>query len=64
MDKVKILKVEMKWFERGVREALDKQKMRYPVVIAYVKEVSKQLYRVMKGYRLKVYFKPTNTRRL
>ena len=42
---------------------LDKTKKRYPVVILYVKGVSKQVRRVMKGYGLKVYFNPTNTLR-
>ena len=42
---------------------LDKTKKRYPVVIPYVKGVSKQVRRVMKGYKLKVYIKPTNTLR-
>ena len=38
-------------------------KKRYPVAILYVKGVSEQLIRVMKGYGLKVYFKSTNTLR-
>ena len=33
------------------------------MVIPYVKGVSEQVRRVMKGYRVKVYFKPTNTLR-
>ena len=41
---------------------LDKVKS-YPVVIPYVKGVSEQVRRVMKGYGVKVYFKPTNTLR-
>ena len=40
---------------------LDKTKKSYPVVIPYVKGVSEQVRRVMRGYRVKVYFKPTNT---
>ena len=39
---------------------LDKTKKRYPVVIPYLKRVSKQVRKVMEGYGLKVYFKPTN----
>ena len=42
---------------------LDKTKKRYSVVIPYVKEVSEQMKRVMKGYGLTVYFKYTNTLR-
>ena len=34
--------------------------LRYPVVIPYVKRVYKELRRVMKGYGVKVCFKPTN----
>ena len=43
--------------------APDKMKKSYPVVIPYVKGVSEQVRRVMKGYGVKVYFKPTNTLR-
>ena len=39
---------------------LDRPKKRYPVVISYLNGVSKEMRRVMKGYRLKVYFKLTN----
>ena len=42
---------------------LDEQKKRYPVVMPYMKGVSEQLRRVMKGYRLKVYFNHTNALR-
>ena len=40
---------------------LDETKKRYPLLIPYVKGVSEPVGRVMKAYRLKVYFKPTNT---
>ena len=39
---------------------LDKTKKRYIVVIPYMKGVSEQVRRVMNGYGLKMYFKPTN----
>ena len=42
---------------------LDKTKKSYPVVISYVKGVSEQVRKVMRGYGVKVYFKPTNTLR-
>ena len=41
----------------------EKTKTRFPVVTPYVKGVSEQVRREMKGYILKVYFKPTNTLR-
>ena len=47
----------------GVVPDMDKGMKRYPVVIPYVKGVSEQLRRVLKGYGVKVYFKPTNTLR-
>ena len=37
---------------------LDKTKKRCLIVIPYVKGVSEQVRRVMKRYRLKMYFKP------
>ena len=41
---------------------LDKTKKSYTVVvIPYVKGLSEQIRRVMRGYGVKVYFKPTNT---
>ena len=40
---------------------LEETKKRYPVAIPYMKGVSGQVRIVMKGYRLKVYIKPTNT---
>ena len=36
-------------------------KKSYPVVVPYVKGVSEQVRRVMRGYGVKVYFIPTNT---
>ena len=41
----------------------EKTKKGYPVVIPYVKGLSEQVRRVMRGYEVKVYFKPTNTLR-
>ena len=40
---------------------LGKTKKSYPVVIPYVKGVSNPVRRAMRGYGVKVYFKPTNT---
>ena len=39
----------------------DKAKMKYPVVIPNAKVVSDKIRRVMKGYRIQVCFRPTNT---
>jgi hypothetical protein len=47
----------------GGAPSTDKVRKKYPVVIPYVKGVSEQMRRVLKGYGLKVYFKPTNTLR-
>ena len=39
---------------------LNKTRKSYTVVIPYVKGVSEKVRRVMRGYIVKVYFKPTN----
>ena len=38
-------------------------KKNYPVLIPCVKGVSEQIRGVMRGYRIQVYFRPTNTLR-
>ncbi|XP_064635226.1 uncharacterized protein LOC135492606 [Lineus longissimus] len=38
-------------------------KNRYPVVLPYIKGFSEELRRILKGYNIQAYFKPTNTLR-
>ena len=40
---------------------LAKTMKRYPIVLLYMQGVSEQVRRIMRGYRLKVYFKLINT---